>query len=176
MYALNIRGVGVEVAISLSKAFASLNVLMAATKSDFEAIKEVQKENNEISVIGEKVIESVIDFFQNDSNIKIVETLTSPDKCGIHWDEEESYWEQNTIIPLKGIVFVLTGKLEKMSRSKAEARLKALGAKVSNSVSKNTDYIVAGPGAGTKLEKAQRLEINILSEQDFFEFLNKYEP
>ncbi len=175
LYALNIRGVGVEVAKELTKYFPYLNALKDATQSDFQATKEVQKKNEEKSVIGEKVIKNVIDFFDDDSNLKTLEALTNPNKCGIHWDQKESTLEQKANLPLKGTIFVLTGKLEKMSRGKAGARLKELGAKVSNSVSKNTDYIIAGPGAGSKLEKAQELKLNILNEQDFFELLNKYE-
>lgn len=174
LYAINIRGVGVEAAKELTKYFPSLNALMTATEGEFKAIKEVQ-ENKEKSVIGEKVIKNIIDFFKDDSNLKAVEALTNPNKCGICWDKEETSLEQGTGFPLKGIVFVLTGKLETMSRPKAEARLKELGAKVSKAVSKNTDYIIAGPGAGLKLEKAQELKLNILDEQEFVELLNKHE-
>lgn len=176
LYALNIRGVGVEVAKEIiTKYFPSLNALMTATEDDFEDIKKVQKENKEKSVIGEKVIKSIIDFFNNDSNLKAVEALTNPNKCGIYWDKEEITLDPDTGFPLKGIVFVLTGKLETMSRPIAEARLKELGAKVSKAVSKKTDYIIAGPGAGLKLEKAQELKLNILDEQEFIELLNKRE-
>ncbi|MBL7180688.1 MAG: NAD-dependent DNA ligase LigA [Pseudomonadota bacterium] len=175
LYAINIRGVGVEAAKELTKYFPSLNTLMTATEDDFIAIKEDQKENKEKGIIGKKVIKNIIDFFKDDSNLKAVKALTNPNKCGIYWDKEETTLEQDTGFPLKGKVFVLTGKLEKMSRSKAEAHLKELGAKVSNSVSKNTDYIIAGPGAGSKLEQAQELKLNILNEQEFFELLNKDE-
>ncbi len=174
LYAINIRGVGVEAAKELTNYFPSLNALMTATEDDFKALKEVQQ-NKVKSVIGEKVIKNIIDFFKDDSNLKAVEVLTDPNKCGIYWDKEETTLEQGAGFPLKGKVFVLTGKLGKMSRPKAEAHLKELGAKISSSVSKNTDYIIAGPGAGSKLEKAQELKLNILNEQEFFELLNKYE-
>jgi len=174
LYAINIRGVGVGAAKELTKYFPSLNALMTATEDDFKAIKEVQI-NKEKSVIGEKVIKNIIGFFKDDSNLKAVGALTNPNKCGIYWDKEDTSLEQDTGFPFKGKVFVLTGKLEKMSRPKAEARLKELGANVSKSVSKKTDYIIAGPGAGLKLEKAQKLKLNILDEQGFIELLNKYE-
>jgi len=175
LYAINIRGVGVEAAKELTKYFPSLNALMSATEGDFQAIKEAQEKNKEKSVIGEKVIKNIIDFFKNDSNRKVIEALTDPKKCGIYWDKEDAFSEKDTRLHLKGKVFVLTGKLEKMSRPKAEARLEELGASVYKSVSKNTDYIIAGPGAGSKLEKAQELKLNILNEQEFLELLNKYE-
>jgi DNA ligase (NAD+) len=174
LYAINIRGVGVEAAKELTKYFPSLDVLMTATEDEFKAIKEVQK-NKEPSVIGDKVIKNIIDFFTDDLNLKTVEALTNPNKCGIYWDKKDTSLEQETGFPLEGKVFVLTGKLEKMPRLKAEARLKELGADVSRSVSKKTDYIIAGPGAGLKLEKAQELKLNILDEQGFIELLNKYE-
>lgn len=175
LFAINIRGVGVEAAKELTKYFPSLNALMTAKEDEFEAIKKVQKENKEKGIIGKKVIKNIIDFFKDDSNLKAVEALTNPNKCGIYWDKEETSLEQDAGFPLKGKVFVLTGKLEKMPRPKAEDCLKELGAKVSKSVSKNTDYIIAGPGAGSKLEKAKELQLNILNEQDFLEFLSKYE-
>ncbi len=76
--------------------------------------------------------------------------------------------------PLAGQTWVLTGSLESLSRDEAKERLQALGAKVTGSVSKNTDQVVAGPGAGSKLEKAQRLEVPVLDEAGLLALLEKY--
>jgi DNA ligase (NAD+) len=171
LYALGIRGVGVENAKVLSNAFPNLSDLMKATRSDFDE----RNAKGALTGIGSVVIDNIIEFVQNDSNIKVIEALLDPDKGGIYWDDLKLSVENKKNLPLDGKIFVLTGKLEMMSRPKAASRLEVLGAKVSNSVSKNTDYVVVGSDAGSKLKKAQELEINILTEEDFLDFLNKVE-
>lgn len=171
LYALGIKGVGVETAKSLSDAFARLKELMTATEADFEA----KRNNYEFSNIGPVVIYNIIEFFQNDLNKKVVEALIDPNIGGIHWDEKKIDLDQKTTFPLIGMVFVLTGSMEDMTRSQAKAHLEALGGKVSNSVSKNTNYVIAAPGAGSKLDKAKELKLNILNEQEFLKFLRNYE-
>jgi len=171
LYALGIKGIGVETAKSLSDAFARLKELMTATETDFEA----KRNNYEFSNIGPVIINNIIEFFQNDLNTKVVEALIDPDIGGIHWDEKRIDLDQKTTLPLLGMVFVLTGSMENMTRSQAKAHLEALGGKVSNSVSKNTNYVIAASGAGSKLEKAKELKLNILNEQEFLKFLRNHE-
>ena len=165
LYSLNIRGVGVETAKSLSTAFASLDTIISSTERDYEKICD----------IGPIIINNIIEFFQNESNLRSIETLTDPNKCGIYWDKEKSLFEQNTNLPLKGLVFVLTGSLKSMPRSAAVARLNAFGAKVSSSVSKKTDYVVVGSGAGSKKKKAQQLKKDLMNEDEFLKYFSDYE-
>ena len=167
LYALGIGGVGTETAKILSNAFPNFHELMKATEADFEA----KRQKKEITRIGSVVINNIISFFQNNSNLRVIEDLLDPNKGNIHWNKEV----KNKNLTLEGMVFVLTGKLEQMPRDIATIRLEALGAKVSKSVSKNTDYVVVGADAGSKLKKAQELEVDILNEQDFIDFLRKAE-
>ena len=171
LYALGIKGIGVETAKSLSDAFARSDELMRANEADFEA----KRNNYEFSNIGPVVINNILEFFRNDLNNKIVEDLIDPNIGGIHWDEKKMDLDQKTTLPLIGVVFVLTGSMENMTRNQAKAHLEALGGKVSGSVSKNTNYVIAAPGAGSKLEKAKELKLNILNEKEFLEFLRNYE-
>ena len=165
LYALGIREVGVETAKILSDAFAGLDELMTAREADLKKIADID----------EVVSNNIITFFQDDFNKKLVEDLIDPGRGGIHWDEKKSTSAGVSKLPLEGMVFVLTGSMEKMTRNQAKARLEALGGKVSNSVSKNTSYVVAAPGAGSKLNNARELNLNILNEQEFLEFLSNDE-
>ena len=92
---------------------------------------------------------------------------------GMHWNSEKQSGGSEE--PLEGQTWVLTGTLETMGRSDAKNRLQALGAKVAGSVSANTDVVVAGPGAGSKLAKAEQLGIRVLDEAQFLQFLNEQE-
>ncbi len=92
---------------------------------------------------------------------------------GMHWTSEKQ--SNGAEDPLEGQTWVLTGTLETMGRSDAKNRLQALGAKVAGSVSANTDVVVAGPGAGSKLAKAEQLGIRVLDEAQFLQFLNEQE-
>ena len=87
----------------------------------------------------------------------------------------ENTYKKEENLKLKGLSFVLTGTLEEFSRDKAQEILKSLGAKTPNSVSKNTDFVVAGANAGSKLTKAQNLGIKILNEQEFKELISNKE-
>ncbi len=87
------------------------------------------------------------------------------------------YWDEvkvNSALPLEGKIFVITGSLEEMKRDEAKHILQKLGAKVSNSVSKKTDYVIVGRDPGSKADKASKLQINILNEQEFISLQKKY--
>ena len=170
LYALGIEGVGVETANKLAYTFASLEALRQAIQTNLQ-----DSEISKIVDIGPVVTDHIIEFFQNEHNKKVVDALISPQRCGIHWDTTDFSTEQKANLPLSGMTFVLTGGMEKMTRSQAKARLEALGAKTTDSVSKNTNYVVEAAGAGSKLEKARQLKLIILNEQRFLEFLADHE-
>jgi DNA ligase (NAD+) len=120
-----------------------------------------------IDGIGEIMAESLVDFFQNPLNLS---TLESMESLGVVLKSEQSDYVYK---PWAGIIFVLTGSLEKFSRQEATLQIERFGGKVSSSVSKKTNYLVAGPGAGSKLDKAESLDVAVLNEDQFLVFLEE---
>lgn len=157
--ALGIRLVGKESADILAQNFKDIEALKAANVEDLSAIDG----------IGEKMAKSIYDYFHNEQNLK---TLDEVLKLGLVL---ENTYRKEENLKFKGLSFVLTGTLEEFSRDKAQEILKSLGAKTPNSVSKNTDYVIAGANAGSKLTKAQNLGIKILNEQEFKELISDKE-
>ncbi len=157
--ALGIRLVGKESADILAQNFKDIEALKAASIEDLNAIDG----------IGEKMAKSIYDYFHNEQNLK---TLDEVLKLGLVL---ENTYRKEENLKFKGLSFVLTGTLEEFSRDKAQEILKSLGAKTPNSVSKNTDYVIAGANAGSKLTKAQNLGIKILNEQEFKELISNKE-
>ncbi len=156
IFALGIRNVGEATAKDIARHFGSLDAILAA---DEDALLQVRD-------VGPVVAKSIVSFLQEPHNIEVLEQLRA---CGVMWSEHEM---QSTVEqPYSGKTFVLTGTLISMSRDEAKERLEALGAKVSGSVSKKTDFVVAGAEAGSKLEKAQTLGVTILDEQQFTRLL-----
>ena len=157
IHALGIRNVGVHAAKVLEKSFGgNLENLMNA---DIEALTAIHE-------IGGIMAESIINFFQDDTNQKVI---TACLQAGIQFDEVEPILES----VFTGKTFVFTGSLEKFSRKDAQSMVEKLGARASGSVSSKTDYLVAGPGAGSKLKKAEELNISIYSEDEFLELIGK---
>jgi DNA ligase (NAD+) len=156
LYALGIREVGESTARTLAQSFGRLETLMQATKKDLEQIED----------IGPIVAKHIVTFFQQSHNREVIQRLQA---IGMHWPENEPT-SVNTQA-LSGQTFVLTGTLTRLTRNEAKARLEALGAKVSGSVSKKTACVVAGEKAGSKLEKAQALGIKIIDENAFLALL-----
>lgn len=148
IYALGIREVGEATARTLALHFGSLPAIRAA---DEEALQQA-------SDIGPIVAKYIVSFFHQQHNLEVIDALIS---AGVHWPDIAV---SDQALPLDGKTYVLTGTLELMSRGEAKKQLQALGAKVAGSVSKKTDYVVAGPGAGSKLQKAEDLEIPVLDE------------
>jgi DNA ligase (NAD+) len=109
--------------------------------------------------VGPIVAESIHAFFQQPHNREVIEQLRA---CGVHWEEGEP--AQRAPRPLAGKTVVLTGTLPTLSRDEAKDMLEAAGAKVTGSVSKKTSYVVAGAEAGSKLEKARELGVEVLDE------------
>ncbi len=153
IYALGIRHVGEHVAEVLASHFGSLDALRNASVEELAAIHEV----------GEEIAKSVRRFFDDPRSAKLVDRLL---EAGVRPQEEEKAREEHPFV--SGKTFVFTGKLERMTREEAEALVRRLGGRASSSVSKKTDYVVAGPGAGSKLAKARELGVAVLSEEEFF--------
>ncbi len=149
IYALGIRDVGEVTAATLAEAFGDLDALMNASAEQLQGIRDV----------GPVVAERVVHFFANAANRARVEALRA---AGVHWPAIEVKAAET--LPFSGQTWVLTGTLEALSRDDAADRLKALGAKVTDSVSKKTTVVVAGPGAGSKLAKATELGVPVQDE------------
>ena len=149
LFGLGIRHVGANVATVLARHFGSLQALMAAGEEDIATIDG----------IGPKIAASVREFFSVPENVRVLERLR---EAGVVLEEEITEPERPQT--LAGLTFVLTGTLEHFTRDEAGAQLKALGAKVSGSVSKRTSFVVAGGAAGSKLTKAQSLGVPVLDE------------
>lgn len=151
LFGLGIRHVGEATAKDLARHFGKLDAIMDASVDQLLQVPDV----------GPVVAQSIRTFFDQPHNREVVEQLRA---CGVHWEEGEP--SPAAQLPLAGKTFVLTGTLPSLSREEAKALLEAAGAKVAGSVSKKTDYVVAGAEAGSKLDKAQALGVAILDEAD----------
>ncbi len=149
LYALGIREVGEVTAQTLANELLELPVIIAATQSQLEELPDV----------GPIVAHHIEAFFNNEENIKVINELI---ELGIQWPKIKK--KSETELPLAGQTIVLTGTFETMSRSVAKEKLIELGAKVSGSVSAKTHVVFAGPGAGSKLKKAQELGVQVKDE------------
>ncbi|KZN33302.1 NAD-dependent DNA ligase LigA [Pseudoalteromonas luteoviolacea S2607] len=160
LYALGIREVGEATAQNLANHYLTLENVMNAT---IESLQEV-------SDVGVVVAHHINAFFKEQHNQTVVSELL---EVGIHWPEIAAPTEQAQ--PLAGLTYVLTGTMSELNRNDAKARLQALGAKVAGSVSKNTDALIAGEKAGSKLTKAQDLGIDIMDEAALIALFEKHQ-
>jgi DNA ligase (NAD+) len=159
LYALGIRDVGEATARALAVHFRDLDPLLAASARDIERVPDV----------GPVVAASVHRFFEQPHNRQVIEALS---QRGVHWPVvKRAAAAQDS--PFSGKTWVLTGTLSAMTREEAQEKILALGGKVSGSVSKKTDYVIAGADAGSKLRKAQELGVTVMSEPDFLDLLEK---
>lgn len=156
IYALGIREVGEATAQALAYRYPDIDDLLRATVEDLESIQD----------IGPTVSSNIVAFFSDVSNLDLIKRLT---EVGVVWPVKSI--TSSSI--LAGKTVVLTGTLESLSRQEAKDRLLAIGAKVSGSVSKNTDFVVVGPGAGSKLTKASELGVKTFDEQEFLTLLSQ---
>lgn len=156
LYALGIREVGESSAQTLAGYFGSLEQLMNATQEQLQQVPD-------IGPVSAAYIEA---FFKQSHNRKVIAELQA---LGVQWTEQQGL--SAAAQTLSGQTFVITGTLDSMSRDEAKAKLQALGAKVSGSVSKKTHYLVAGANAGSKLTKAEELGVKVLDEAALLELL-----
>ena len=163
IYALGIRNVGEATAKDLARHFGSLSAIEAA---DIEQLQQVPD-------IGPIVAESMINFFAEAHNIETIAQLIAPEEqggAGIHWDEQVLSVGNGVF---SGKTLVLTGTLPNLTRDEAKMMIESAGGKVSGSVSKKTDFVVAGAEAGSKLEKAQELGVNVIDEVELLRLLSE---
>jgi|TARA_R110000851_G_scaffold14121_2_gene47888 DNA ligase (NAD+) len=157
LYSLGIREVGEATAANLAQHFADFELICSASVEQLL----------EVADVGEIVAKHIRQFFAQSHNIEVIEQLLN---AGITWPVIEKADESQ--LSLKGQTWVLTGTLTQLNRNDAKARLQALGAKVAGSVSKNTDCVVAGEAAGSKLAKAEALGVTVIDEQGLLDLLN----
>jgi DNA ligase (NAD+) len=164
IYALGMRHVGETTARALARGYGSWSVFHDACANLAAGDAETRAEMDNLDQIGETVIESIAAYFGEAHNRGIVERLTK--QVDIRDAEKPA---ADSVVVGKTVVF--TGSLEKMTRDEAKAMAERLGAKVAGSVSQKTDYVVAGPGAGSKLKKAKDLGVAVLTEDDWFDLV-----
>ncbi|MDD4333953.1 MAG: NAD-dependent DNA ligase LigA [Candidatus Pacebacteria bacterium] len=151
IYSLSIPNVGVGTANVLADKFHSLSLLKEANEEDLKNINDV----------GEVVAGSIVSYFKDLNNLNFIEKLLK--QVEVFYDEKEE--------KLKGLTFVLTGTLLKITRDEAKERIRKLGGEVSSSISIKTDYLVIGEKPGSKYEKAKKLGVKIINEKEFYELL-----
>jgi len=164
IYALGIRNVGEATAKDLARHFGSLDAIEGA---DLEALQQVPD-------IGPIVAESILNFFAEHHNVETIDNLIKSVEeggAGVHWDEHDGQAAAKGVF--LGKTLVLTGTLPNLTRDDAKALIEGSGGKVSGSVSKKTDYVVAGSEAGSKLDKAQELGIAVIDEVELLQLLNE---
>jgi len=154
IYGLGIRFVGERTAQFLAEHFGSLDAIMNASAEELEEVNEV----------GPRIAESIVEFFADEHNRKLVIDLR---KAGLTFTGQKK--EKGTM--LAGKTFVLTGTLERHTRDEAKKMIEDAGGRVSGSVSKKTDYVVAGSDAGSKLDKARELGVNVIDESELEKLL-----
>ena len=156
-FALGILHVGEETAELLTEHFSSIDELAKASREELSSIPS----------IGPKIADSILAFFRQEQSKRIIERLR---KAGVKLAAEEAKARE---LPLAGLEFVITGRLESFARREAEARIKALGGGATSDVTRRTSYLVAGAASGSKLDRARALDIKILGEAEFLELLNR---
>jgi DNA ligase (NAD+) len=159
IYALGVRNVGEVTAKDLARHFGTLDRLLDASVGELQETPDV----------GPIVAESIAGFFRERHNREVVHALRA---AGVTWSEAEPA-EKPSAGPFAGKIVVLTGTLAAMSRDAAKERIEALGGKVTGSVSKKTDFVVAGEEAGSKLDKAKELGVTVLDEGKFLKLLER---
>jgi len=166
IYALGIRHVGETTARALARGYDTWEAFHDAALKVASGDEETRAEMDALDQIGDTVIDALAAYFKEPHNRGIVERLTM--QVRIHEAEKPA---NDTVVAGKTVVF--TGALEKMTRDEAKAMAERLGAKTSGSVSKKTDYLVAGPGAGSKLDKAREAGVTVLTEDEWFALVGK---
>ena len=159
IYALGIRGVGETTAQNLAQQFGDLDALMSASIEKLLLTPDV----------GAITAELTYKFFRAPHNIEVINALR---EAGVHWDKVEQVASEG--LPLDGQTWVITGALDSMARDEAKAKLQALGAKVSGSISAKTTALLAGDKAGSKMAKAEKLGVKVVGEEEFLAMLEDF--
>ena len=154
--ALGIRHIGIQNAEILTQQFGSIDEIKRAAEEELTKIEQ----------IGPVLAKSIYEYFHNSNNLKIIDKLTA---AGVNPKQKQIKKGDK----LQGKTFVVTGTLENFSRSQIEQAIKDNGGKISSSVSKKTDYVLAGAEAGSKLDKAQQLGVKIINEKQFLDMIGK---
>ena len=162
IFALGILHVGDQYAELLAEHFPSIDDLAEASQEDLSSIPS----------IGPKIAEGILAFFRQQGNRRIIDKLKEKE-VGQGLGKRKAKAIEPGDLPLAGLEFVLTGKLESLSRPEAEARIKALGGKAGSDVTRKTSYVVVGADPGSKLAKAEKLGVKTLSEAEFLDFLSQ---
>jgi DNA ligase (NAD+) len=165
IYALGIRHVGETNATRLARHYLTVEALQKALMKAKPDEADYQELTN-INGIGETVADAIVEFFKEKRNRAAVEALFEE-------IEVEAMEAVKSDSPVSGKTVVFTGALEQMTRDEAKAMAERLGAKVAGSVSKKTDYVVAGPGAGSKLAEAKKHGVSVLSEDEWFKLIGE---
>ncbi len=160
LFALGILHVGEQYAELLAENYSSIDDLAAATGEDLLAIPSV----------GPRIAESIVMFFRQDGNKQIIEKLR---KAGVRLAEEKPGGGRSDRLPLTGLEFVLTGRLDSLTRPEAEARIKTLGGKAASDVTRRTSYVVVGAEPGSKLAKAEKIGTKVITEDEFMEIIDQ---
>ncbi len=160
LFALGIREVGETTARNLAHFYGSLEKIRQASEEELQEVPD----------IGPIVAVHIVTFFHQPHNMEVIDRLI---KAGVNWPDINV--SSSDYKPLARKTFVVTGTLSRLSRQEAKERLQKLGAKVSGSISKKTDYLISGEKAGSKLDKAEALGVKILSENDFLNLIKKTE-
>ena len=156
IFALGIRHAGEEMALDLSEKLGDLNRFKNISQEELEAING----------IGPKVAASIYEYFHNKEDLKLVDDLL---KAGVSIKNIES--KNKAPKKLAGLSFVLTGTLQHLSRDKAKQKIRALGGNISSAVSKSTAYLIAGENTGSKFDKAKKLGVKIIEEEEFLKMI-----
>lgn len=165
LFALGIRHLGQQTAKLFARHYGNYETFIQTMDAIVDGDTVARADMTDIDGVGEKMVETFIRFFADKNNRQIVENLAN-ELTVIPLEV------QATNSPVAGKTVVFTGSLEKMSRNEAKAKAESLGAKVAGSVSKKTDMVIAGPGAGSKLKKAQELGVATLSEDDWLKLID----
>ena len=170
LYALGIRYIGEQTAKDLARAYGSLTEFRKAVDAAVAGGKdsEAYADIDNIEGIGETVVDALIDFFSEPHNLEAVDALLA--------EIDVQPYERIAAVasPVTGKTVVFTGTMERLSRNEAKAQAERLGAKVAGSVSKKTDYVIAGADAGSKLSKAQELGVTVLTEDEWIALVSGY--
>ncbi|MBL4756082.1 MAG: NAD-dependent DNA ligase LigA, partial [Rhizobiales bacterium] len=164
LYGFGIRHVGHGNSTLVARHYLSFDIFLSAVQKMVQGDDDALAELLSIDGVGEACASALVGFFKSPQNMQVVNELLAQ----VTVIDAEA---PSTDSPVAGKTVVFTGKLELMSRDEAKAKAQSLGAKVSGSVSGKTDYLVAGPGAGSKLKKAESLGVKVLSEAEWLEFI-----